>query len=144
MNQNLMYFPCLAMLILTFIVMMRMFVLRVKAVKNKDIKMSYFKIYDDAVKAPVQMIQASRHFSNLFEAPVLFYMVCAFTVMTFHVDSKMLVAAWLYVFFRSVHAFIHLTSNHIKQRMYAYMFGWIVLLYMGLSLGYKLLQAAVV
>lgn len=143
MNQNLMYFPCLAMMLLTVIVLLRLFVLRVHAVKNKDIKLSYFKTYDEP-NAPAVMIQAGRHFSNLFEVPVLFYMVCAFTVMTFHVDSKMLLAAWLYVFFRSVHAFIHLTSNKIRPRMLAYMSGWIVLLYMGLSLGYKLLQAAVV
>ena len=123
MNQNLMYFPCLAMLLLTFIVLLRMFVLRISAVKNKDIEIKYFKTYS-AGNPPMLMVQADRHFSNLFEVPVLFYMVCVFSVITFHVDSKMLLAAWIYVFFRVIHAF-----------------SWIVLLYMGLNLGYKLLQA---
>lgn len=138
MNQNLMYFPCLAMLLLTFIVLLRMFVLRVRALKNKDIEMKYFKTYNSGT-APASMLQADRHFVNLFEAPVLFYMVCAFSVITFHVDSKMLLAAWIYVFFRCVHAFIHLTSNKIQPRMLSYAFSWLVLLYMGLNLGYKLL-----
>lgn len=140
MNQNLMYFPCLAMMLLTFAVMLRMFVLRVRAVKNKEIEVKYFKTYNHGA-APISMLQADRHFINLFEAPVLFYMVCAFSVITFHVDSKMLWAAWIYVFFRAVHAIIHLTSNKIRPRMLSYAFGWLVLLYMGLSLGYKLLQA---
>lgn len=140
MNQNLMYFPCLAMLLLTFIVMLRMFVLRVRAVKNKDIEMKYFKTYNTGT-VPTLMLQADRHFINLFEAPVLFYMVCAFSVITFHVDLKMLWAAWIYVIFRAAHAFIHLTSNKIRPRMLAYTFSWAALLYMGLSLGYKLLQA---
>ena len=140
MNQNLMYFPCLAMLVLTFIVMLRMLVLRIRAVKNKDIEMKYFKTYNVGV-APQLMLQTDRHFINLFEAPVLFYMVCAFSVITFKVDLSMLLSAWLYVIFRIIHAFIHLTSNKIRARMLAYTFSWISLLYMGLNLGYKLLQA---
>lgn len=140
MNQNLMYFPCLAMLLLTFIVLLRMFVLRMRAVKNKDIEMKYFKTYNTETP-PTLMLQADRHFINLFEVPVLFYMVCIFTVITFHVDSKMLWAAWIYVFFRMIHAFIHLTSNKMRPRMMAYTLSWLVLLYMGLNLGYKLLQA---
>lgn len=140
MNQNLMYFPCLAMLLLTFVVMLRMFSLRVRAVKNKDIEMKYFKTYNSGT-VPALMMQADRHFINLFEVPVLFYMVCIFSVITFHVDAKMLWAAWIYVFFRAAHAFIHLTVNKIIPRMMAYTFSWGVLLYMGLSLGYKLLQA---
>ena len=141
MNQNLMYFPCLAMMILTFFVMIRMFLMRVQAVKNKDITMSYFKTYNTGM-APALMIQADRHFVNLFEAPVLFYMVCAFSVITFQVNSSLLIAAWIYVLLRSIHSVIHLTSNKIRMRMMAYTLSWIVLLYMGLSLGYKLLQVS--
>lgn len=142
MNQNLMYFPCLAMMILTVLVMLRMFFMRVLAVKNKDIDVKYFKTYNTG-SAPRLMLQADRHFVNLFEAPVLFYMVCGFSVITFHVDSKMLWAAWIFVFFRCIHAFIHVTSNKITPRMLAYVGSWVALLYMGLSLGYKLLQASV-
>ena len=140
MNQNLMYFPCLAMLLLTFIVLIRMFILRVRSLRNKDIELKYFKTYNSG-KAPELMLQTDRHFINLFETPVLFYMVCAFSVITFHVDFKMLAAAWIFVSFRVVHAFIHLTSNNIRQRMTAYALGWVALMYMGLNLGYKLLQA---
>ncbi len=117
-----------------------MLVLRIRAVKNNEIEMLYFKTYNLGV-APQLMLQTDRHFINLFEAPVLFYMVCAFSVITFKVDLSMLVVAWLYVIFRIIHAFIHLTSNKIKARMLAYTFSWLCLLYMGLSLGYKLLQA---
>lgn len=141
MNQNLMYFPCLAMLTLSFLVMLRMFVLRVRAVKNKDIEIKFFKTYNVGTP-PTQMLQADRHFVNLFEAPVLFYMVCAFSVITFSVDFKMLAAAWIYVFFRVLHAIIHLTTNKIQPRMLVYTFSWITLLFMAYSLGYKLLQAA--
>ena len=87
------------MLLLTFVVMLRMLILRVRAIKNKDIEMKYFKTYNEGI-APRLMLQTDRHFINLFEAPVLFYMVCAFSVITFYVDSRMLAAAWIYVFFR--------------------------------------------
>ena len=120
--------------------MLRMLILRIRAIKSKDIEMKYFKTYNSG-NAPTLMLQTDRHFINLFEAPVLFYMVCVFSVITFHVDAKMLFAAWIYVFFRIVQAIIHLTSNKIRPRMLSYAFGWMALLYMGLNLGYKLLQA---
>lgn len=139
MNQNLIYFPCLAMLILSAIVLVRMFLTRVNAIKKGSVDFRYFKTYNEARDLPVTMLQASRNFSNLFEVPTLFYMVCAFALATQNVDEVMLWEAWLYVGLRYVHSMIHLTSNKIMPRMSFYALSWVVLLAMGISLGYKIL-----
>ena len=138
MNQNLIYFPCMAMMILTLTVLLRMFATRVRAVRNGSVDIRYFKTYDmDCTKSPL-MVQAARNFTNLFEVPTLFYMICVFALVTQNVSAGILSAAWIYVALRVAHSFIHTTNNKIILRMNIYGLSWVVLLYMGLSLGYKI------
>lgn len=139
MNPNLIYFPCFAMLVLTFVVLIRMFLLRVSAVKGGHIEMKHFKTYDYGPNPPNEMTQAGRNFSNLFEVPTLFYMVCGFALMTNHVDISMIILAWIYVLLRCIHSFIHMTSNRISQRMMSYTFSWVVLLIMSCLLAVRIL-----
>ena len=84
------------------------------------------------------MVQAARNFTNLFEVPTLFYMICVFALVTQNVSAGILSAAWIYVALRVAHSFIHTTNNKIILRMNIYGLSWVVLLYMGLSLGYKI------
>lgn len=139
MSQSSIYFPCLAMMGLTICVMVRMFLVRVKAVKEKHISIGYFKTYNSHPTPPSLMIQADRNFVNLFEVPTLFYMVCAFTLITNHVDSITIFAAWLYVFLRCVHSFIHTTTNKINHRMLTFTLSCVVLIFMAVRLACKLI-----
>lgn len=139
MNQNLIFYPCFALLILTSFVLVRMFVLRVLAIKEEKVDFRYFKTYDHGAGGlPVSMVQASRNFSNLFEVPTLFYMVCAFGLITQNVDGIFLWLAWLYVAFRYLHSAIHLTSNRLIPRMGAYAGSWVILLAMAFLLAMKI------
>ncbi|MBY0414579.1 MAG: MAPEG family protein [Bdellovibrionales bacterium] len=134
MNPHLIYYPSFALLILSFGVLLRMFVLRKNAIATKQVDYRYFKTYNMADNLPIDMLAAGRHFTNLFEVPTLFYMVSLFALVTNHVDTVMLTLAWIYVGFRYVHSFIHLTSNKILPRMMSYFFSWIALMSMGLVL----------
>ncbi len=128
MNQNLMYIPCFAMIILSIIVLLRMFITRVDAIKNGKLKISNFRTLSQLENAPEQMLQASRNFTNLFEVPTLFYAVAIFTVITFQVNYFTLICAWLFVLFRIFHSYVHLTSNNVKIRMIYYSFSWLALI----------------
>ncbi len=138
MNPNLIYFPVLAMIILTFAVLIRMFLMRVKGVKEGTVEFNYFKTYDATTTLPTHMVQATRNFTNLFEVPTLFYIVCSFALITKQVDQVMLSLSWAYVALRVLHSFIHLTINKIKPRMTTYALSWIVLLVMSVRLGFLL------
>ena len=138
MNQNYIFLPCLALLFLSIVVLIRMFLTRVNAVRNGSVEMRYFKTYDMPVSTPSLMIQASRNFTNLFEVPTLFYMVCLFALITKNVDNIMYGAAWFYVILRCIHSAIHLTSNHIRQRMGVYTLSWIVLIFMAILLASRI------
>lgn len=132
LNPQLIY-PMFAMFLLTAVVLIVMFTRRASAVKTGEVKINEFKTYDTGHQGPRQMVQASRHFSNLFEAPVLFYVVCILGIL-FSEGFVFTVLAWMYVAARVVHAYIHIGSNKIFPRMTSYGIGWLVLAAMWLLL----------
>jgi hypothetical protein len=134
------FYPCLAMLVLTFIVLVHMFITRVVALKSKVVRMSYFRTYSTKVESlPDQMLQAARNFTNLFEVPTLFYMVCLFATVLNQVDQVLIVMAWVYVAIRCFHSFIHLTNNNVTYRSISYGLSWLVLIFFACRLALKLL-----
>lgn len=139
MNQSLIYLPCFALLLLSGLVLLVMFFRRVQAVKNKDVKIDTFKTYHNELNGPIKMVQASRNFSNLFEVPTLFYMICAFALITKNVDQFFYYTAWTYTLLRIVHSLIHLTSNYIPLRMQAYTLSWVALMILGTKLFFNII-----
>lgn len=138
MNQNLIYFPCFSLLILSALVLLRLGYLRQKAIRNKSVDFRFFKTYNNGSSEPALSAQASRNFTNLFEVPTLFYMVCAFALITSNVDDTFLILAWVYAILRFCHSLIHLTTNKIFFRMGIYALSWIVLVVMGTQLFFRI------
>jgi len=62
---------------------------------------------------PTHVNNASDNFKNQFEVPVLFYALCIFFVVTKGVTDTVLIAAWVFVVARILHALIQLTKNII-------------------------------
>jgi hypothetical protein len=62
--------------------------------------------------------QASNHFKNLFEMPVLFYVACVAAALT-DVTADCLVyrLLWVYYFARLGHSVVHLTYNNPVHRL---------------------------
>lgn len=62
---------------------------------------------------PVHVTNASDNFKNQFEVPVLFYALCFFFINAGGVNQIVVIAAWVFVVFRLIHALVHLTKNVI-------------------------------
>jgi len=122
-------YPMFAMVLLSFFVLIRLFRSRVGAVRAGEIEKSYFRLYRGAVE-PEATAKNSRHFSNLFEAPVLFYVACLAAMATQKGGALILALAWAYVLARIAHAMIHLGPNRLRWRVRAYFVSWLVLLAM--------------
>ncbi len=71
--------------------------------------------------------QSADHFRNLFEMPVLFYVLCGFLAITQLTTLVLLACAWGYVFLRACHSWIHLTSNKVVRRFQVFVASAIVL-----------------
>jgi len=75
----------------------------------------------------LQNVQSADHFRNLFEVPVLFYVLCGFLAITQLTTMLLLACAWGYVVLRAFHTYIHLTHNTVIRRFQAFVASTIVL-----------------
>ena len=124
--SNLIY-PMFAMVLLTALILVILFRSRVRAVRENQVTAKYFRLYQGEVE-PEAIAKPARHFSNLFEAPTLFYAACLTAMVTAQNGTTIVVLAWAYVAARVVHAYIHLGSNRLRLRIRAYFASWLVLL----------------
>ena len=136
MEDYRLIYPMFAMVVLTFSVVIRLFRARSKFVAEGTVDVSYFKTYQDG-NEPEVSAKLARHFSNLYEAPVLFYVCCLAGIATGLTGTPFFVSAWVYVLVRVVHTYIHTGKNEIWPRVYAYFSSWIVLLTMWVLLVYR-------
>jgi len=125
-NRSLVY-PMFALVLLTISTLVRLFAGRVSAVRGGTANARYFKTYQEG-REPTSTAQLSRNFSNLFEAPTLFYAACVVAMVALPPSHVVLALAWLYVACRAVHTWIHTTSNALNHRIAAYFASWAVLL----------------
>jgi len=126
-NPNSLVYPMFALVVLTAVVLVVLFRSRVGAVKAGKLGSKYFRVYQGEVE-PEETAKPARHFSNLFEAPTLFYAACLAAMLTQNSGIIVQCLAWAYVAARAVHAYVHLGGNRLGKRMRAYFFGWAVLL----------------
>ncbi len=124
-----MLYPMFAMVLLTFVVMFTVFIWRVRSVKNGTVKARYYKLMrgDDV---PDYLIAGERHFANLFETPVLFYVVCCLALILKVETMALQALAWVYIALRVVHAYIHLSYNHILHRLLCFWVSILIILAM--------------
>jgi len=88
-----------------------------------------------AAAVKLDRTQAADNFRNLFEVPVLFYLLCVAIALNGGSTPGFVAAAWVYVALRALHSLIHVTYNRVVHRFLVYvastllLFGlWIVFL----------------
>ena len=126
--SNLVY-PMAAMVLLTVAVLVQLFRSRVAAVRSGQMDAAYFRLYQGGAETEAAR-KVSRHFTNLFEAPTLFYVACLAGMVVAIPGPAFPILAWGYVAARTVHAFIHLGGNRLRKRIRAYFASWVFLLAM--------------
>lgn len=141
-NTHLVY-PMCAMFALSVFVLAKMFVARYSAVKSGQMRLGYFKIFTGAEQTEV-VAKTGRHFTNLFEAPVLFYVACLIAMILPVEGFTFLILAWVYVVVRLMHAYVHLGTNNVMVRMRVYGLSWLVLIAMWILIFMKALAISAI
>jgi len=140
MPMQLIFWPGLAMVALTFVVMVAMYRRRIGQMKRE-------RIHPQSVATAAQSAarltdsSAADNFRNLFELPVLFYFAIATAALASQVTAVTLALAWAFVALRVAHSVIQCTYNKVMHRFQVYLLGAVVLLLLWLRLGYGLLTA---
>jgi len=114
-------------------VLVRLFRSRVAAVRAGQVEAAYFRLYQGSDEPEVTR-KLGRHFTNLFEAPTLFYVACLAGMIVGVTGPVFAVLAWGYVAARAVHAVVHLGGNRLRKRILAYFVSWLFLLAMWVTL----------
>ena len=136
---NLILYPVFAMFFLVAVVLLRMRSMRFAAVRKREVNVRYYKAFQGEEPEPLRVI--ARHFTNLFEVPVLFYVGVIMTYVTHQVTYWLVGCAWAYVALRYAHSWVHLTRNDIVVRLSLYFASGAVLVVMWATLLVQLLRA---
>jgi hypothetical protein len=133
-------YPVFAMVLLVAIVLVRMARMRFSAVARGEMSARFYRTYAEG-EEPEHMRVVTRHFVNLFEMPVLFYVVVILTYVTDQVGYWMIGCAWGYVGLRYLHSWVHLGSNDVLLRFRIFFASGMVLWAMWATLLVQLLRA---
>ena len=121
MAQNTIFIPFVGLMLLTFIVWIYMYYLRLSYMYKNRIKPEALATSQGLLKTvPEKTNLPAENLSNLFELPVLFYALCVYLYLAQQVDSIYIVLAWCFLVFRVCHSVIHCTYNNVKQRFSVY------------------------
>jgi hypothetical protein len=120
--------PMLGMMLLTLVVWVYMYILRLGYILRQRIHPQKLTTPDKvAGLIPEPVSYPAYNFRNLLELPVLFYVLCLLLYVTGMADAWDLLAAWIFVALRAAHSTIHCTVNVVKYRFYAYFASALVL-----------------
>jgi hypothetical protein len=125
-------YPMFGQVALTFIFALFMLYVRVTEIKKGKTSFGYFRTFTG--EASELVVKTGRHFSNLFEVPVIFFATVLLAIVMDLSDSAIYLFAWLFVISRVFHAFIHVFVKNIYPRMMAYMVGWICIIAMWINI----------
>jgi hypothetical protein len=122
MEQTAIFGPFLAMMLLTLLVWITMFVRRIRFLTMDDVSPTDLAVPGALAEiSPARVSNPSDNLKNLFEIPVLFYGLSLYLFATGQVDALHVGAAWVFVLFRVLHSVVHCTFNRVMLRFYLYL-----------------------
>jgi hypothetical protein len=140
MNPALIFLPVLALVLLTLLVWLRMYQVRIGEMRRKHIQPEQIATTAQS-HALLTDTKSADNFSNLFELPMLFYAIAIILYLTQTVDSLQLILASAFVLGRYAHSFIATTYNKVMHRFYAYLLSSMLLWAMWLLFAIDVVQA---
>ncbi|HVA77514.1 MAG TPA: MAPEG family protein [Candidatus Binataceae bacterium] len=121
MAQTAIFGPVFAMMLLTLVVWVYMYIRRISFISANTFNRQELSPLVFAQLAPPAVSNPSDNLKNLFEIPVLFYVLALYLFAVKQVDALSVDAAWIFVAFRVMHSAVHCTFNLIMLRFYLYL-----------------------
>ena len=139
MNSTSIFAPFFAMIALTFVVWVYMYARRIPFIIRSKFTPEQLSPLELARLSPPAVANPSDNLKNLFELPTVFYALVLFLYVTNHVDTRYVLAAWLFVGFRVLHSAVHCTFNFVPLRFWLYAGGALSLWFMAVRAALELL-----
>jgi hypothetical protein len=123
MRQEAIFSPFFALMFLTLLVWVYMYIRRISFIISSKLKPQDLVAPNTLAQiSPPSVSNPSDNLKNLFEIPVLFYALLLYLFITQQVDTVYVNAAWIFVVFRVLHSVVHCTFNLVILRFYLYLF----------------------
>ena len=136
MNEQF-FWPMLAQVAVTAVVWVRMYIVRIAELRARRINPQ--KLARSGPKSELlHNTDASDNFKNLFEVPVLFFVICLAIAASGTQSLLLLTMAWIFVALRALHSIIQTTYNLVMHRFPVYVLGTLVVFAMWALFGVRL------
>jgi hypothetical protein len=125
-NQQILY-PFFGMILLSFLTIYNHLFTTLKALRNKEVRLSYFKLFS-GTNAPDYLEASREHYKNIFQIPILFYVLVLFLFVSDAVQFQDLIFAYAFLFWRVLHFLTRVfVYEFIRLRFYCFVFGVITI-----------------
>ena len=114
MSIKFILLPLFVEVALTFILWFWMAYYRVTLVRGGEVQPRDMDLRQP--NWPPHVLQVHNAAHNQIETPVLFYTLTILAIITRKADIAFVALAWIYVVFRVLHAYVHVTSNRVSLR----------------------------
>jgi len=122
LEQERIFGPFFAMMLLTLAVWVYMYVRRIGFITHSGLTVDELAVPGALARhSPPAVSNPSDNLKNLFEIPVLFYALALYLFAARRVDIVYVDAAWVFFFFRLLHSAVHCTFNRVMLRFYLYL-----------------------
>jgi hypothetical protein len=142
MPQTAILGPFFAMILLTFLVWVYMYIRRIAFIQGNKLSPKDLAVAGRLAElSPPEVSNPSDNFKNLFEIPVLFYVLALFLFVSNEVDGAYVNAAWIFVGFRALHSAVHCTFNLVMLRFYLYLFSTLAIWFIAIRAAHSYFSA---
>ena len=97
------------MVFLNLFLIFRLLYLATRYVQSRDVRLSQFRIYEG--EFPDRLRSARQQFQNMFEIPILFYLLCLLNIIFNNYNQLDIILCWCFVVFRVIHFFTRLPNQ---------------------------------
>ncbi len=128
--------PLIGMVALTLLVTIRLLYFAINSTLTGKVHIKQFRIYDGEFPANFQ--SARQHYKNMFEMPILFYILCILLIINNNYTQFDVIVAWGFVLFRVLHSLARIPNRDVNLRfgLFAGSFIMLVIGWINFSLKY--------
>jgi hypothetical protein len=131
MNVDRIWLPVAALVGVTAVVWVKLYVDRLGEMRRNKIDAQ--SLASARAAGQLEKTSAAENFRNLFEVPVLFYLLCVAIAVNGGSTPGFVAAAWTYVGLRALHSVIHVTYNRVVHRFLVYVASTLLLFAMWIA-----------
>ena len=130
MEQQEIFGPVLATMLLTIVVWVYMYAKRIPFINSLNLEPAEVTPTVLAERSPPAVSNPSDNLKNLFEVPILFYAISILLFVTGSVDQAYVIAGWAFFVLRALHSAIHCTINIVILRFVVYVLASLCVFFM--------------